>query len=79
MLLLPDELAEIRGRLDAAPPGPWHWEAPNADTPYLPSPARDLLEHAPTDIANLLSYVGELEAVVRTLAARVATLETAAP
>lgn len=61
-----ERIAEIRARLAAAPPGPWHWEAPNADTPYLPSPARDLLEHAPTDIGDLLGYVAELEAKLLT-------------
>jgi hypothetical protein len=64
MVMTAERIAEIRTRLDAAPPGPWHWEAPHADTPYLPSPARDLLEHAPTDIGDLLAYVVELEGTI---------------
>ena len=73
---MPDRLAEIRARLDAATPGPWEvWEngtmvcAPDHDAPgayhdiALAFPSlgdQDLIAHAPADIAWLLALAEAL-------------------
>ena len=61
-----DRLKEIRARLDAATPGPWQpvyingRESPGVRRVVPESAERDLIAHAPADIAWLLEEVDNL-------------------
>jgi hypothetical protein len=54
---MPDRLAEIRARLDAATPGEWPF---GEMVRHLLPPDADLIAHAPADIAWLLAEVERL-------------------
>ena len=73
---MPDRLAEIRARLDAATPGPWFhypgepWVTNATDepriivatvSPRMTGDNADLIAHAPADIAWLLAEVERLQ------------------
>lgn len=81
--MTPDQLAEIKARLDAATPGPWEEDElgltgsgpPGPDNvvmwwnvPHGMSDANvALITNAPTDLATLLAYVEQLEGLLRDL------------
>jgi ubiquinone biosynthesis protein UbiJ len=90
--VMPDRLAEIRARLDAATPGPWDYDHitrnVEADSRWLPDKRHvvapmvghfdgTLIAHAPADIAWLLDEVDSLRERVAILRTEVTDLEDA--
>ncbi len=74
--MMTDWLAQIKARLEAATPGKWKWIYPNStDLKQLEADV-NLIQNAPTDIANLLKAIEAKDALIEYIPCTCTTLDT---